>query len=258
MPDWPPCSPASAPESRYRRFLSPKRELTPRELTFFTDIDHLNHEAIAAVDQRDGSFVGVARYVHVANQTGVAEVAIEVADAFQRMGIGTALAGLTIQHAHANGLTPLTATTLWENRAARGLLRHHGFRARRSRGHEIEHELKLEQSSPREAVCEPETPASDRAVSERPLCATDGGTTNSRITASDSPTANASPHHTNRKERPESPLPLPPTHAREARPTAPRSGRWSCATCAAHACLALRPRTLELFPVKHAYAGVLL
>ena len=37
------------PESRYRRFLSPKRELTSRELTFFTDIDHLNHEAVAAV-----------------------------------------------------------------------------------------------------------------------------------------------------------------------------------------------------------------
>ena len=33
------------PESRYRRFLSPKRELTTRELAFFTDTDHLNHEA---------------------------------------------------------------------------------------------------------------------------------------------------------------------------------------------------------------------
>ena len=146
------------PESRYQRFLSPKRSLTPRELTFFTDIDHLNHEAIAAVDDRDDSIVGVARYVRDADQTGVAEVAIEVADAFQRLGIGTALTSLTIQHAHANGVRSLTAMTLWENRAARGLLRHHGFRARRSRGREIEHELKLEQSNPREAVCEPEHP----------------------------------------------------------------------------------------------------
>ena len=47
-----------SPESRYRRFLSPKRELTPRELAFLTDIDHIHHEAIAAVDQRDGSIVG--------------------------------------------------------------------------------------------------------------------------------------------------------------------------------------------------------
>ena len=146
------------PESRYRRFLSPKRELTPRELTLFTDIDHLNHEAIAAVDQRDDSIVGVARYVRDANRPDTAELAIEVADACQTMGIGTALASLTIERAQTNGLTLLTATTLWENHAARRLLRHHGFRARRSRGPEIEHELKLEQSNPREAVCEPEHP----------------------------------------------------------------------------------------------------
>jgi 4-oxalocrotonate tautomerase family enzyme len=133
------------PESRHRRFLSPKRELTAGELTFFTDIDHLNHEAIAAVDQRDDSIVGVARYVRGADRAHVAEVAIEVADAFQRMGIGTALARLTIQRARANGLTFLTARTLWENRAARGLLRQHGFRARQSHGGEIDYELKLEE-----------------------------------------------------------------------------------------------------------------
>ena len=147
-----------SPESRRRRFLSPKRELTPRELTYFTDIDHLNHEAIAAVDERDDSIVGVARYVRDADRADVAEVAIEVADAFQMMGIGTALTSLTIHHAHANGWRFLTATTLWENRAARGLLRNHGFRARGSRGGEIEHELKLEESSPREAVRVPENP----------------------------------------------------------------------------------------------------
>ncbi len=142
------------PESRYQRFLSPKHELTPRELTYFTDLDHVNHEAIAAVDERDDSIVGFARYVRHAGRADVAELAIEVADAFQGMGIGTALASLTIHHAHANGFRFLTATTLWENRAARGLLRHHGFRARRSRGGEIEHELKLEAASPvRRCVC---------------------------------------------------------------------------------------------------------
>jgi hypothetical protein len=59
------------PEPRDQRFLSPspKCELTPRELTFVTDIDHLNHKAIAAVDQRDNSIVGVARYVRDADRT---------------------------------------------------------------------------------------------------------------------------------------------------------------------------------------------
>jgi RimJ/RimL family protein N-acetyltransferase len=117
--------------------------LTARELALLTDIDHVHHEAIAAIDQCDDSIVGVARYVRDADRAGVADVAIEVADAFQEMGIGTALAGLTIQRAHANGFTLLTATTLWENRPARGLLRRHGFRARASHGTEVEHELRL-------------------------------------------------------------------------------------------------------------------
>ena len=190
------------PESRYQRFLSPKRDLTPRELTFFTDIDHLNHEAIAAVDEHDNSIVGVARYVRDAGRADVAELAIEVADAFQRMGIGTALTSLTIHHAHANGWRFLTATTLWENRAARGLLRHHGFRARRSRGGEIEHELTLEESSPREAVRVPENPRLVARAASVPSPSSTGGTTNSRLTASDSPTANAIPQHINRKEPP--------------------------------------------------------
>ena len=43
------------PESRYRRFFGPKHELTPRELDWLTAIDHVNHEAIVAVDRRDGS-----------------------------------------------------------------------------------------------------------------------------------------------------------------------------------------------------------
>ena len=137
-------------ESRLRRFLSPKRELTPRELVFLTHIDHVGHEAIAAVDQRDGSIVGVARYVRVADRVGVAEVAVEVADELQNMGIGTALARRLVERARANGFTLLTATTLWENRPARALLRRLGFRAHASHGSEIELELEL-------------TPASDRA-----------------------------------------------------------------------------------------------
>ena len=93
-----------SPESRYQRFLSPKLKLTPRELTYFTDIDHLNHEAIAAVDERDDSIVGVARYVRDADRADAAELAIEVADAFQMMGIGTALPSSRSSARRRNGL----------------------------------------------------------------------------------------------------------------------------------------------------------
>jgi RimJ/RimL family protein N-acetyltransferase len=136
-----------SPESRYRRFLSPKRELTPRELSDFTDIDHIRHAAFAAIDQRDGSIVGVGRYVHVADRPKVADLAVEITDELQSMGIGTALAKHTVQRARDNGFALLTATTLWENRPARALLRRFDFHAYASDGSEIELELKLDAPS---------------------------------------------------------------------------------------------------------------
>jgi RimJ/RimL family protein N-acetyltransferase len=131
------------PESRRRRFLSPKPRLTARELAYLTDIDHVHHEAIAAVDQRDGSIVGVGRYADHADRPRIADVAVEVADELHGMGIGTALGRRTVKRARANGLTHLTATTLWENRSARAALRRLGFRARGSHGSEVEFELEL-------------------------------------------------------------------------------------------------------------------
>ena len=136
-----------SPESRYRRFLSPKRELTPRELAYLTDIDHLHHEALAAVDQRDDSIVGVGRYVHIADRPGVADLAVEVTDELQNMGIGTALARHTVQRARDNGFALLTATTLSENRPARALLRRLQFRAHARHGSQIVLELELEPPS---------------------------------------------------------------------------------------------------------------
>lgn len=132
------------PESRHRRYLSPKRELTARELTYLTAIDHVRHEAFAAVRCRDGAIVGVARYADYAAAPGVADLAVEVIDELQNMGIGTVLARRVVRSARANGFARLTATTLWENRPARALLRRLGFRARASQGGEIELELPLD------------------------------------------------------------------------------------------------------------------
>jgi RimJ/RimL family protein N-acetyltransferase len=133
-----------SPESRHRRYFLPKRELTPRELASLTDIDHVSHEAFAAVAQRGGSIVGIGRYVEHADRAGVADVAFEVADEFQHRGIGTALGERIVERARENGFVRLTATTLWENRPARLLMRRLGFLARSSRGTEIELELALD------------------------------------------------------------------------------------------------------------------
>ena len=133
-----------SPESRRRRFLTAKPKLSDRELTYFTDVDHVDHEALAVIDREDGSIVGVARYVTWPERPGAADVAIEVADDLQRNGIGLMLAEALIRRARENGINVLTATTLWENRAARALARQVGFRARSSAGNEIELELQLD------------------------------------------------------------------------------------------------------------------
>lgn len=131
-------------ESRWRRFMSPKPTLAPRELDYMTDIDHVAHEAFTAVVQRDGSLAGVARYVRHSDTACSAELAVEVVDELQRRGIGTALCMRVIERARDNGITMLTATSLWSNQPARRLLRSLGFHARRSQGREIELALVLE------------------------------------------------------------------------------------------------------------------
>jgi GNAT superfamily N-acetyltransferase len=132
------------PESRYRRFLSPKHELTDRELTYLTDIDHVDHEAVAAVDCSDGSLAGVGRYVRDPRRPCAAEVSLAVADELQRLGIGTALAAQIVARAGASDdMAVLTAFTLRENRAARAIMRQFGFRPRASDGRMIELELRL-------------------------------------------------------------------------------------------------------------------
>ena len=48
-------------ESRRRRFLGPKPRLSGRELTYLTEVDHVSHTALVAVDDV-GQLIGEARY----------------------------------------------------------------------------------------------------------------------------------------------------------------------------------------------------
>jgi RimJ/RimL family protein N-acetyltransferase len=131
-------------ESRYMRFLTSKTDFSPRELTYLTDVDHLCHEAFIAIDERDGSIVAVARYVWIDDRPWTAEVAAEVVDDLQGLGIGTALARLTVKAARDNGFELLRATTLADNNRARTLLRRLGFRPTRRSGRELGFALALD------------------------------------------------------------------------------------------------------------------
>ena len=131
-------------ESRYRRFLSPKNRLTPDELAFLTEVDHRDHEALVAVhpDREEG--IGVARYVRSPHDPEVAEVAVTVADDWQKRGVGTALLAELVERARAEGIRRFSAVVHSQNRPMVELLEHVGAVVSRSRdGSTIEFEIEL-------------------------------------------------------------------------------------------------------------------
>lgn len=133
---------ALSAQSRQRRFLGPKPRLSARELTYLTEIDHVDHEALAAVERASGRIVGVGRYATTVPAGPVADLAVVVADEWQGRGLGTALARV-VERASANGITWLTGSTFVDNVPARRLLDRLGFRVRSASGGVLEVELAL-------------------------------------------------------------------------------------------------------------------
>jgi GNAT superfamily N-acetyltransferase len=132
-------------ESVYRRFLQPRGGLSVDELAFFTEIDHVDHEAIGALAEREG--VGVARYVREPERPHVAEAAVVVVDAWQGRGLGGKLLRRLCARATENGIRLFTATLLASNDAMLGLLGQLGevaVRRREGRAIEVDVELPVE------------------------------------------------------------------------------------------------------------------
>jgi RimJ/RimL family protein N-acetyltransferase len=95
-----------SPASRYLRFHRVIDHLTDEQLDELTDIDHVDHEAIIALDHErpDRPGVGVARYIREPYEPKVAEAAITVADEYQGQGAGTLLLGALAARARDNGV----------------------------------------------------------------------------------------------------------------------------------------------------------
>ena len=129
-------------ESRRRRFLSPKPKLSARDLAFLTEVDQRRHVAIVALDAA-GAIVGVARYAAWADAPCRADLAVAIVDEWHGRGLGSALTGRLVEHAHHAGLCALTGSTLSENRPARALLKRLGFLPRGSSGGVVDYELAL-------------------------------------------------------------------------------------------------------------------
>jgi GNAT superfamily N-acetyltransferase len=112
----------SSDEAVYRRFLGAHRHrLSQAELTYFTEVDHHDHEALLAIDPESGRSVGVARFVRDPQRRDSAEVAFAVLESWQGRGVGRALQQRLAERAREEGISRFTALMLADNRPMRKL-----------------------------------------------------------------------------------------------------------------------------------------
>ncbi len=131
-------------QSRYRRFMTTKSTLSAAELTYLVDeVDHSDHEAIVAIDPVTGLLLGIARYVRSEEHSETAEVAVTVADDWQRRGLGRALLDRLTYRARGEGVRRFSALVLSENRPALGLFADLGSAEHRRSAGEVEMTIEL-------------------------------------------------------------------------------------------------------------------
>jgi GNAT superfamily N-acetyltransferase len=129
-------------ESRYSRFLRPITRLTRHDLRYFTEVDHVDHEALIAVAP-SGDLIRVARYIRL-DQPETAEVAVTVADEWQQRGIGSQLLRSLASRATDASVGSFVGVCLADNARMLELLRELGScRATRSVGGTKEFEVVL-------------------------------------------------------------------------------------------------------------------
>ena len=121
-------------ESKYFRFMHGLDKLTPAMLARFTQIDHDREMAIVAIaagENGEDSFLGVARYV--TNPDGSScEFALAVADEWQSHGVGPKLMDRLMQIARERGLETMDGEVLAQNPRMLRLCKSLGFRSLRS------------------------------------------------------------------------------------------------------------------------------
>lgn len=139
--------------SRYLRFQAPMADLSDRQLSYLTEVDHHDHEALVALDDA-GDVIGVARFVRVDPEA--AEFAIVVADQRQGQGLGSELLDRLVDRAREEDVRRFNAVVLAENADAIRLIERLGdAAAHRSAGPQVEFEVDLpERGRPNDRMLE--------------------------------------------------------------------------------------------------------
>lgn len=125
-------------ESVHRRFLTPKSSFSRTELRYLTEVDGRDHVALVVEDgirahsasrvlaakprQPVRRLIAVGRFVRLHDDPEAAEVAIVVADDWQRRGVGSALSARLAAQARGHGIRHFTATMAADNVPAHKLM----------------------------------------------------------------------------------------------------------------------------------------
>jgi RimJ/RimL family protein N-acetyltransferase len=109
-----------SPESRYRRFLSAKPQLSSSDARYLVDVDGCDHFALVAT--LDDEIIAVTRFVRAPDDAEAAEFAIVVGDDHQRQGLAGELLRRLAEAAAERGVRRFRATVLSDNVAIRRLM----------------------------------------------------------------------------------------------------------------------------------------
>lgn len=136
---------ALSPDSRYRRFLGMKNELSEIELSYFTHVDGEMHYALVAVlADRPSEPLGIARFIRSEDEPDVAEPAAAVVDSMQAHGLGRLMLMRLAEAAQERGVKHFSWVMMEDNTPIHALLRDVGHRlSTRHRGSTVSVELAL-------------------------------------------------------------------------------------------------------------------
>ncbi len=115
-----------SPRSRRNRFFGPVAELSPAQLERMTRVDGPAGLGLVAVACEDPPrIVGIAQ--HAVSDPPFAELAVVVADGWQRQGLGERLMALLLSHAAKAGIAAVQGLVIAANRPMLALASKLGF-----------------------------------------------------------------------------------------------------------------------------------
>jgi GNAT superfamily N-acetyltransferase len=118
-------------QSRHNRFLGALNELSPAELNRLSRLDHQDQATLLAETEINGvrTIIAEACYAML-RPTSQCEIALSVADPWQRQGLGTQLLAILECRAIELGARDVVADALYSNEAVKALFRKTEFTIR--------------------------------------------------------------------------------------------------------------------------------